>query len=109
MDPFLLARQAGLQGALVLIGGRVGSRRSMAAFDLTRNGIDYSGSVLYGLDPGEAGHCAPGARLPGRTTYLYRWDHAEGDGDLRPLSCPSPASEVPTERGAVQRRPTPRD
>ena len=31
------------------IAGRVGSRRSIAATDLTRNGIDYDGSVLYGL------------------------------------------------------------
>jgi len=95
-DLYADARAAGLENALVLIGGRVGTDRSMAAQDLTRNGIDYSGSVLYGLDPGAAAHCEPGARLPGRTTYLYVWDQAEEDGDLRPLSC-QPPSAVPTE------------
>ena len=59
MDPFTHGAAPGLRQALVLIGGRVGTARSMAAFDLTRNGIDYSGSVLYGLDLGEAEHCAP--------------------------------------------------
>jgi hypothetical protein len=87
MDPFRMVREAGLQDALVLIGGRVGSRRSMAAFDLTRNGISHTGSVLYGLDLGESEHCASSARLPGRTTYQYHWDRATSHGSLTPLVC----------------------
>ncbi len=86
MDPFTQA--AGLRSALVLIGGRVGTARSMAALDLTRNGIDYSGGVLFGLDLGETEHCEPAARLPDRTTYLYVWDHARSIGLLQRLECP---------------------
>jgi hypothetical protein len=87
-DPFTQVAAANLPPALVLIGGRVGTARSMGALDLTRNGIDYDGRVLYGLDLGEAEHCAPAARLPGRTTYLYGWDHARAVGHLLPSVCP---------------------
>jgi hypothetical protein len=90
MDPYRMAAEAGLQHALVLIGGRVGTRRSMAARDLTRNGLGDDRSVLYGLDRGEAEHCAPPAGLPGRTTYLYAWDTAASHGVLRRLECPPP-------------------
>ncbi|MGE0464201.1 MAG: glycosyltransferase family 39 protein [Vicinamibacterales bacterium] len=90
-DVYADAKAARLSNALVLVGGRVGSDRSMSAQDLTRNGIDYNASVLYGLDPGPAAHCLPGARLPGRTTYLYVWDHIEEDGELRRVACPSPS------------------
>ena len=88
MDPYRMAAAAGLQRALVLIGGRVGTVRSMAAFDLTRNDLGHEGSVLYGLDEGAPAHCAPGARLAGRTTYLYAWDAAASRGTLRRLQCP---------------------
>ena len=87
-DPFTQVAAADLPPALVLIGGRVGTARSMAALDLTRNGIGYDGRVLYGLDLGEAEHCAPATRLPGRTTYLYVWDHARAVGHLLPAVCP---------------------
>ena len=88
MDPFTRAAAADLPPSLVLIGGRVGSERSMAALDLTRNGIDYSGRVLFGLDLGEEEHCAPASRLPNRRTYLYVWDHERSTGLLQPLECP---------------------
>ena len=88
MDPFTMAAAAGLQQALVLIGGRVGTRRSMAAFDLTRNDPGHQASVLYGLDLGEAESCAAAARVPGRTTYLYSWDWVAAHGSLQPLVCP---------------------
>jgi len=88
MDPFTRAAAADLPPSLVLIAGRVGSGRSMAARDLTRNGIDYSGRVLFGLDLGEDQHCAPATRLPNRRTYLYVWDHARSTGSLQPLECP---------------------
>ena len=52
MDPYASVASAGLDRALVLIDGRVGTERSMAARDLTRNGIDAaSRPVLYGLYP----------------------------------------------------------
>ena len=88
MDPYRMVADARLQHALVLIGGRVGTVRSMAAFDLTRNAVGHDGSVLYGLDEGAPAHCAPGARLAGRTTYLYAWDAAASRGTLRRLQCP---------------------
>jgi len=72
----------------VLIGGRVGTRRSMAAFDLTRNDAGPQASVLYGLDLGDAERCAAAARLPERTTYLYTWDWQASRGSLQPLICP---------------------
>jgi len=98
MDPFVDAKEAALRNALVLIQGRVGTRRSMAARDLTRNGIDYGGSVLYGVDPGDGERCAPGALVPGRATYLYEWDPAEEEGTLRRLVCPeTPPVTVPGE------------
>lgn len=99
MDPFVDSRAAGLKNAVVLIRGRVGTDRSMAAQDLTRNGIDYAGSVLFGVDPGEAARCAPAARLRGRTTYLYVWDDGLEDGGLRPLSCPAPSGPRPPPKG----------
>jgi hypothetical protein len=76
---------------VVLIGGRIGSVRSIAATDLTRNGIDYDGSVLYGLDLGDEQHCGRMQRLPGRQPYLYAWDHLNSAGVLTPLRC-SPAT-----------------
>jgi len=108
-DIFADARAARLSNALVLVGGRVGSDRSMAARDLTRNGIDYNASVLYGLDPGAAAHCLPGARLPGRTTYLYVWDQREEDGELKRVTCPTssrpfaPAPVTPPDAPASRR------
>ena len=88
MDPYTRVADAGLSQALVLIAGRVGTMRSMAARDLTRNGIEHRASVIYGLDPGETERCGPHARLPGRTTYLYYWDRAASRGVLRPVTCP---------------------
>ena len=88
MDPYTMTAAAGLQDALVLIHGRVGTARSMAAMDLTRNAVGHQASVLYGLDLGEARRCAPTARVPGRTTYLYAWDKLASRGSLRPLVCP---------------------
>ena len=66
----LAGRYTVLHDALVLITGRVGSARSMAAFDLTRNDPDLAADVIYGLDPGPGARCAPGARIAGRATYL---------------------------------------
>jgi hypothetical protein len=72
----------------VLIAGRVGTTRSMGPQDLTRNGIDHAGSVLYGVDPGAPEHCAAHVRIPGRQTWVYTWRPAERRGVLQPLVCP---------------------
>lgn len=88
MDPFTMVAAAGLHDALVLISGRVGSARSMAAFDLTRNDLDLGADVIYGLDPGPGARCAPAARVAGRAAYLYVWSAREARGALAPVVCP---------------------
>ena len=95
MDPFTRTRDAGLRDALVLIADRVGSRRSMAPADLTRNGIDAAGPVLYGLDQGDGHPCEWAARVPDRRPYLYVWDHARHIGTLAQLSCHTAAGASP--------------
>jgi hypothetical protein len=97
MDPFTQAERAGLRDALVLMGDRVGSRRSIAPADLTRNGIDYNGSVLYGLAPADDRFCDAARRVPGRRPYLYVWDHAAAKGALTPLECGAPAASGAAE------------
>ena len=88
MDPYETVAASNLGRGLVLIHGRVGTRRSMAAYDLTRNGINYDGAVLYGLDLEEGDRCAVAQRFPDRRAYLYRWDPRAGRGELLPLECP---------------------
>lgn len=88
MDPYARVSDAGLTRGLVLIEGRVGTRRSMAGADLTRNGIGDGGPVLYGLHVDEAASCEAAARFPDRPAYVYRWDRARAAGTLAPLACP---------------------
>ena len=65
MDPYTMTAAAGLQDALVLIDGRVGTARSMAAMDLTRNAVGHQASVLYGLDLVKPGAAHPRRAFPG--------------------------------------------
>ncbi len=88
MDPYASVASAGLDRALVLIDGRVGTERSMAARDLTRNDIDAAGPVLYGLYVSQAASCDAASRFPGRTAHVYHWDRAARRGVLSPLTCP---------------------
>lgn len=88
MNPFMQASALGLNGALVLIAGRVGTRRSMAAEDLARNGALLDDAVIFGIDPGPDRRCGAVSRLPGRAAYLYRWDPVTSDGRVTPLACP---------------------
>ncbi len=88
MDPYSSVAAAGLDRALVLIEGRVGTERLMAAQDLTRNGIDHGGPVLYGVYVNQAAGCDAASRSPGRTAHVYRWDRAARRGVLSPLTCP---------------------
>ena len=87
MDPYARVAAAGLDRALVLIDGRVGTARSMAAYDLTRNGTEGGGPLLYGQYLDEASSCAAAARFPDRTTYVYRWERAARRGELSTLNC----------------------
>jgi hypothetical protein len=88
MDIYDRVADARLTHALVLVGGRVGTARSMAARDLTRNGIDGDGGVLYGLDRGPAENCALAAAHRGRAIYRYVWDRDRRRGELLAVRCP---------------------
>ena len=86
MDPYRTAERAGLQNAVVFMSGRVGTSRSMAAEDLTRNGLDTAGPVLYAVDRSPAANCQVAAGL-GRTPYVYGWDWEHATSSLTRLSC----------------------
>lgn len=86
-DPYRQVAALGLTNAVVLITDRVGTVRSMGAPDLTRNGINPPGAVLFGLDQADDRPCHWTRMLPGRMPYLYAWDHAAARGQLIPLDC----------------------
>lgn len=86
-DPFRMVDEAHLANALVLVGGRVGTERSMGARDLTRNGIDFDRSVLYALDVGPEENCRAAAAYSTRTPFLYTWDRDRNRGVLQPIVC----------------------
>jgi hypothetical protein len=88
MHPFTLVSALALQGALVFVDGRVGSRRSMAAADYTRNAPGLDGPVLFAVDPGAGRRCPESARLPDRRPFVYRWDVRRRRGELTPVPCP---------------------
>lgn len=94
-DPFRTVDEAKIRNALVLIGGRVGTDRSMSAKDLTRNGTDWRGSVLYGLDVGPQENCTLARAYADRSIYLYVWDRPRNRGVLQPVVCPKVASSAP--------------
>jgi hypothetical protein len=96
MDPFATAATVPAR-ALVLIQGRVGTRRSMAGYDLTRNGIDYDGRILYGLDVNAPLTCEAARRFPDRQAYVYRWDGSAPGGNLARLDCSWYSSTGPGE------------
>jgi len=91
MEPFDLVADARLSNAIVIIGSRTGSAFPMWMYspDLTRNGIDFSGSVLYTNEvPGKS--CALARAFPGRSFYQYGLDDNRYPGQLHPISpCPN--------------------
>ncbi len=84
-DPYVQA--AGLRDAIVLIDGRVGTTRSMGPLDLTRNGIEHTGRVLYGVDLGDDANCRVLTAYPDRQLYRYAWNAEQRRGALTRLSC----------------------
>ena len=91
MEPFALVAGAHLSNAIVIIGSPTGPAfpRRMQSPDLTRNGIDFSSSVLYANEVA-GGACALAQVFPGR--FFYRYERVDdGDpGKLQPISpCPS--------------------
>jgi hypothetical protein len=87
-DPYV--QTANLTDAIVLIGGRVGTARSMGPLDLTRNGIEHTGSVLYALDLDDEANCRLQRSYPDRRLYRYEWNTAERRGTLTPFACGAP-------------------
>jgi len=83
-DAYRVVARAGLDHAIVLLGGRVGRVRSMAAADLTRNGISWDGPVLYALDRG-ADNARLAAAYPDRAFFRYVYDRSAGAGHLEPI------------------------
>jgi hypothetical protein len=97
-DVFARVADEQLTDAIVLLAGRVGTARSMDARDLTRNGIGYSGSVLYALDRTPSENCALTAAYPRRSIYRYTWNPAERRGRLSPIprmACPGTGDSQP--------------
>jgi hypothetical protein len=86
MDPSRTAERAGLQNAVVFMSGRVGSARSMAVEDLTRNGLDLGGAVLFAVDRAPAVNCQVAAGL-GRTPYAYEWDWERAASVISRIDC----------------------
>ncbi len=90
MEPFILVARAHLSNAIIIIGSPTGPAfpRRMQSPDLTRNGIDFSGTVLYANEvPG--GTCALAGVFPDRSFYRYERVEDRYPGKLQPLSpCP---------------------
>lgn len=100
-DLYRQVQDAGLTEALILIGGRVGSRRSMGARDLTRNGVDHAEPVLFGLARSPEEDCRLFARHPDRRAYLYAWDAEGARGTLTPAACPPAGPARPSMAGST--------
>jgi hypothetical protein len=89
MDVYDLAAESHLSNAIVVIRSETGTVRRMAPGELTQNrltrdGIDLSQSVLYGLDQ-PTQYCALALAFPGRTLYRYERKDEIGAGVLRAL------------------------
>jgi hypothetical protein len=86
-DPFTRVTAEGISNAVVLLGGRVGTTRSMDARDLTRNDLRYSNSVLFALDRGAEENCRLARGMVHRSMYVYSWETARRRGRLTRLRC----------------------
>jgi hypothetical protein len=90
MEPFDLVAEAHLSNAVVIIGSHTGSAFPiwMGPRDLIRNGINFSGTVLY-ADEVPGGTCALARVFSGRSFYRYELGDNRDHGQLRPISpCP---------------------
>ena len=99
MDLFDRSSLSSFEQSVLFISGRVGTSRSMAAEDLTRNGTTYSRRVLFALDLGIEQDCQTLLQLHRRSGYIYAWDARARSGTLRPIAC----AARPPERDARSR------
>jgi hypothetical protein len=83
-EPYRLATQQQLERAVVFVSTKSGATRPMAIRDLTRNGVEPTGQVLFVRDLGPEN-----ARLmryyPDRSFYRYRFDRDFRSGTLEPV------------------------
>ncbi len=86
-DLYRQVEERGIKDAVVFIQTRVGAERSMSALDLTRNGIDFKGSVLYALDLGDDNRRLM-THYSGRSFFTYRYDLAARAGILTKIAGP---------------------
>jgi hypothetical protein len=103
-DVYRQVTRAGLRNAIVLLSGRVGRVRSMAATDLTRNGVTWDAPVLYALD-WCAGNATLARTFPNRALYRYAYDRAAGAGHLEAIGAQRAAREP--SRLREKERPAP--
>lgn len=80
------AAAAGHGPAVVLMAGRIGTRRSMDVRDLVRNDLAHANPVLFALDLGAA-NCGLATAYPGRALMRYEWSAAAGEGTLTRIAC----------------------
>jgi hypothetical protein len=88
MELYDLVAQEELTNAIVIVASPTGSVLLMSPKDLTRNGINFSPSVLYALDlPTQ--YCALSRAFPDRAIYRFDREGNVGAGTLQrlPLRC----------------------
>jgi hypothetical protein len=84
-DVFQRVKEADAHDAIVFLSTGTGVRRPMQVRDLTRNGIDLSGNVLYALDLGEQNERLM-RTFPGKTFFRYVRNPRQVKGRLEPLA-----------------------
>jgi hypothetical protein len=86
MEVFDLAKANKLTHAIVIVRSPTGTRYPMEPQDLTRNGINVDGDVLYARDSGSAVERLR-TQYPDRRIYIYeRADGETGAGILREVA-----------------------
>lgn len=81
LDVYRKVQQANLSQAVVFVATHTGIIRPMPPGDLTRNGMDYEGDVIYARDLGEKNRELMDF-YPNRSFYMYTRDPEDVEGRL---------------------------
>ncbi len=84
-DLYRLVEQKKIRNAIVFVASSTGVTRFMPVLDLTRNGTELTGDVLYALDKGEANRKLV-EYFPGRKYYRYLREKDDPNGRLVEIS-----------------------
>jgi hypothetical protein len=84
MDPYDQAARAGLRNAVVVLRDPTYGTNQWYPLNLTRNGIDLNGPVIYAVDPG-ARLADLKAIFPTRRFFAYERQPQDQAGMLKPL------------------------